>query len=208
MFTGIIEELGKITTILSDKITIECKKVLNETDLGDSIAVNGVCLTVVNITNNSFTADISPQTFNVTALGTLKINQIVNLERALTLNTRLGGHIVSGHIDSVGKIIDITKSNDFYNIVIEYDKKYTNNVVEKGSIAINGISLTVANCKDNFLTVAVIPHTFYMTALNQTKVGDNVNIEFDILSKYVEKILSSRDNNNITVNFLAENGFC
>ena len=169
MFTGIIEELGKITTILSDKITIECKKVLNETDLGDSIAVNGVCLTVVNITNNSFTADISPQTFNVTALGTLKINQIVNLERALT---------------------------------------YTNNVVEKGSIAINGISLTVANCKDNFLTVAVIPHTFYMTALNQTKVGDNVNIEFDILSKYVEKILSSRDNNNITVNFLAENGFC
>lgn len=207
MFTGIIEEIGVVKLISSDNITIFCTKVLEDTKSGDSISVNGVCLTVTKLTENSFSADVSPETLRVTSLSSLKNGSEVNLERALTLSSRLGGHIVSGHIDTVGKINKIVKLSEFYEISVSFDRKFSNYVVKKGSIAINGISLTVADCTEDIVTIAVIPHTFDMTVLKQLNTGDFVNIEFDVLAKYVEKKLSSSDNNNITVDFLVENGF-
>ena len=208
MFTGIIEEIGKVTSISTDKITINCSKILSDSKMGDSIAVNGVCLTITRMSNNSFTADISPETLKVTALSELKNGSSVNLERALTLSSRLGGHIVSGHIDTIGKISKISKLKDFYELTIDFDKSFGKYVVKKGSITINGISLTVAECGENFVTIAVIPHTYENTILKELAISSIVNIEFDILSKYVENFLSTSDNNsNITVNFLAENGF-
>ena len=207
MFTGIIEEIGTVRAISSDKITIDCSTVLQNTKLGDSIAVNGVCLTVTNLTAKNFTADISPETLKITSLSDLKTGSNVNLERALTLSSRLGGHIVTGHIDTVGNITKISKLNDFYEFTINFNKAFNKYVVKKGSITIDGISLTVADCGDNFVTIAVIPHTCNMTILNSLKSGDNVNIEFDILAKYVEKNLLSSNNNNITIDFLEQNGF-
>lgn len=208
MFTGIIEEIGTVSSISSDNITIKCSKVLSDSKLGDSIAVNGVCLTVTSVSENSFSADISPETMRITSLSDLKKGNNVNLERALQLSSRLGGHIVSGHIDTVGKVSKISKLSDFYEITVVFDKKYNHYIVKKGSISINGISLTIAECGDGFVTMAIIPHTYNSTVLNTLNTDSNVNIEFDILAKYVEKNLSSSDNSNITVDFLAENGFC
>ncbi|MCR5266704.1 MAG: riboflavin synthase [Cyanobacteria bacterium RUI128] len=208
MFTGIIEEIGTVSSVSSDKITIKCSKILSDSKLGDSISVNGVCLTATDIGDNYFSANISPETMRVTALSELKNGYKVNLERALQLSSRLGGHIVSGHIDTVGKISKISKLSDYYEITVSFDKKYNNYVVKKGSISINGISLTIAECGNGFITTAIIPHTYDSTVLNTLKTDSNVNIEFDILAKYIEKKLSSSDNSNITVDFLAENGFC
>ena len=140
-------------------------------------------------------------------LGELQKGDCVNLERALLLSNRLGGHIVSGHIDTVGSISNLSKNNDFYDLMINFDSKYKKYIVKKGSISINGISLTIAECGDNFVTIAVIPHTFENTALKMLNKGKNVNVEFDILAKYVEKNLLSADNSNITMNFLERNGF-
>ncbi|MCM1265211.1 MAG: riboflavin synthase [Candidatus Gastranaerophilales bacterium] len=207
MFTGIVEETGTITAISSNQITIKCNKVLEDTKIGDSIAVNGVCLTVTNITDNSFSADVSHETLKVTVLSELKTGNQVNLERALSLKDRLGGHIVSGHIDTIGKLLSITKQNEFYDIKIGFDKKYKKYTVNKGSITVNGISLTITSTGDNFVTITVIPHTFDYTALKHLKANDNVNLEFDILAKYVEKNLLSADNSNITMSFLERNGF-
>ena len=207
MFTGIIEELGKIESISPEKIVITCSKVLNGSVKGDSIAVNGVCLTITDISKNGFSADISPETFRVTNFSKLKKGTSVNLERALTLSTRLGGHIVSGHIDTTGTLSEISKLNEFFEIKVSFDKKFSKYIIKKGSVAVNGISLTIANCGDNFVTIAVIPHTYEMTGLKELKTGDNVNLEFDILAKNVEKNLLSRDNSNITIDFLTQNGF-
>ncbi len=209
MFTGIIEETGEIISTTAETVTIKCSKVLEDTKIGDSICVNGVCLTVTKLGSDYFTADVSPQTRKVTALSRVKKGDFVNLERALTLLSRLGGHIVSGHTDTVGKIIKISKMNDFYEVTVGFDKKFGKYVADRGSIAVDGISLTVASCKEDSATIAVIPHTFENTVLKYLKAWDDINIEFDILSKYVEKFLLTGDNNNnITVNFLAENGFC
>jgi len=207
MFTGIIEEIGTIQSINSHKITIKCTSVLQNSEIGCSISVNGVCLTAKKINNDSFTADISPETMNVTMLSELKAGDYVNLERALKFSDRMNGHIVQGHVDTTGKVISVTKSGDFYELKISFDKSFRKYVVKKGSIAINGISLTIAGCSDDFVTIAIIPHTFDMTALKHLKTGDNVNIEFDILAKYVEKNLLSADNSSITMNFLERNGF-
>lgn len=207
MFTGIIEETGVIQSITSNSISIQCEKVLENTKVGDSIAVNGVCLTVTQLKESSFLADVSPETFKVTMLGELQKGDCVNLERALLLSDRLGGHIVSGHIDTVGSISNLSKNNDFYDLMINFDSKYKKYIVKKGSISINGISLTIAECGDNFVTIAVIPHTFENTVLKMLNKGKNVNVEFDILAKYVEKNLLSADNSNITMNFLERNGF-
>ena len=207
MFTGIIEETGSVKAVSSNEITIECCKILEDCKLGDSISVNGVCLTVSNLSNTGFTADVSPETIRVTDLSGLKSGDAVNLERAMTLSARFGGHIVSGHIDTVGKIQKVSKLNDFYEISIGFDREFSKYIVKKGSIAVDGISLTIADCTDSIVTIAVIPHTYENTVLKARKSGDNVNIEFDILAKYVEKKLSSSDNNNITVDFLAEKGF-
>lgn len=207
MFTGIVEETGKIKAITDSSICISASKVLEDTKIGDSIAVNGVCLTVTDIRQNEFNADISQETLKVTALSELKNGSNVNLERALTLSSRLGGHIVSGHIDTVGKIYSISQEKEFYNISIEFPNEFKKYVVKKGSITINGISLTIAQENENIVTIAIIPHTYNNTVLKDLKTGSNVNIEFDILAKYVEKNLSTKNNSNISVDFLQRNGF-
>jgi len=212
MFTGIIEETGKIKTIKKGtngaEIEIECSKVLEGARIGDSIAVNGVCQTVTELFQSSFKARVSDETLSVTTFNNLKSAESVNLERALTLSSRLGGHIVSGHIDGVGKFVSKQKLSDFYNLTFELPEELQKYVVYKGSITINGISLTVAAINDNFVTVAIIPHTFENTNLKSLKEGDFINIETDILGKYVEKLLSAKDNKEgISMKFLLENGF-
>jgi riboflavin synthase len=208
MFTGIIEEVGKVLNITDKKIIISAQTVLNGTKIGDSIAVNGVCLTVTKVNTNSFDADISPETMKVTVFGNLKTGSAVNLERAMSADGRFGGHIVSGHIDGLGKVKSILKENDFYRISIELPAELAKYTVKKGSISINGISLTIADIKANIISVSVIPHTFKNTNLQNLRIGDFVNIETDILGKYVEKFLSTSDNRTgISMEFLMENGF-
>ena len=209
MFTGIIEETGKILTITEKIVVIEADVVLKDTKIGDSIAVNGVCLTVTDLKNNSFSADISPETYKITALKELKTNSIVNLERAMAADGRFGGHIVSGHVDSIAKIISIEKQSEFYNIKIELNDSSSKYVVKKGSITIDGISLTVAEIQNNIITLAIIPHTYENTNLKTHQKDDLVNIEVDIFAKYIEKFLSTGDNRSrIDMEFLQRNGFC
>ena len=209
MFTGIIEEVGKIKHFDRANIEIECTKVLDGTNIGDSIAINGVCETVTKLTSNAFIAKISPETFSVTTFKNLKNNDEVNLERALTLNSRIGGHIVSGHVDCCAKLVKIEQTEGFYNLTFDIPEKYSKYVIYKGSIAINGISLTVAEVVNRSVRVAIIPHTYRNTNLKNLKTDEEVNIETDIIGKYVEKILSARNNeeNHISMEFLAENGF-
>lgn len=209
MFTGIIEETGKILTITEKIVVIEADVVLKDTKIGDSIAVNGVCLTVTDLKNNSFSADISPETYKITALKELKTNSIVNLERAMAADGRFGGHIVSGHVDSIAKIISIEKQSEFYNIKIELNDSSSKYVVKKGSITIDGISLTVAEIQNNIISIAIIPHTYENTNLKTHQKDDLVNIEVDIFAKYIEKFLSTGDNRSrIDMEFLQRNGFC
>lgn len=208
MFTGIIEEVGKVQLIAGKNIEIGCSYILDGTGLGDSIAVNGVCLTVTNIGASFFNAEISPETMRVSNLGNLKIGDYVNLERAMPINGRLGGHIVSGHIDNVAKLIKIVKLNDFYEINIELKQTEEKYAVKKGSITVNGISLTIADINRNIIKILVIPHTYENTNLKTLKSGDYVNIEVDILAKYIEKFLSTSNNSSvIDLDFLRKNGF-
>ena len=203
MFTGIVEELGKIQRVTSDKVTVECKTVLHDTNLGDSIAVNGVCLTVTDLTSNSFMADVSSETQRVIA--PLKSGNFVNLERAMSANGRFGGHIVSGHIDGTGKFLGVNSNNEFQFELTSEISKY---VIKKGSITINGVSLTIADVEGNKIKLALIPHTLGNTNLQFLKTGDFVNIEVDMLAKYVEKFLSSSDNKSkVNMTLLQENGF-
>lgn len=209
MFTGIVEETGKIQTINSNGIEIVCEKVLEDTKIGDSIAVNGVCLTVSKLNKNSFLADVSPETFRVTAFEKLKSGMAVNLERALKADGRFGGHVVSGHVDGIAKVLAITNNKEFYNLELELTDEQSKYVVKKGSITVNGISLTVADISANCVSIAVIPHTYEFTNLSALKSGDYVNIECDIMAKYVEKFLSTRDNkSSVDMDFLQRNGFC
>ena len=208
MFTGIVEEIGQIQEISSNKLSIKCVKILDDVSLGDSIAVNGVCLTVKELLLNSFVADISPETMSVTALKYLKVGNFVNLERALKADGRFGGHIVSGHIDGLGKLLETKKNGSFYDIKFELDQNQEKYAVKKGSITINGISLTIADIQKNIIKLAIIPHTFDNTVLKYLKIGDYVNIEVDILAKYIEKFLSTSDNKTeISLEFLQEHGF-
>lgn len=214
MFTGIIEELGLVKSLIKKSsgadITIQCNKVLENTKIGDSIAINGCCQTVVEINEDTFKANVSEETLSVTNFSTLKPGDVVNLERALTPQTRMGGHIVQGHVDCAGKFIKKEQLNEFYNLYFEVPENQSRYIVKKGSIAVNGISLTVAGVDQNIFHAAVIPHTFENTNLKFLKTYDNVNIETDILGKYVEKLLSVSDNNSeskIDENFLKENGF-
>lgn len=212
MFTGIVEEIGIVKSLEfkanGAKIVIGCQKVVEDVKIGDSIAIDGVCQTVIAFNSSEFSAEISDETLKVTTLGNLKSGNAVNLERALTLSSRLGGHIVSGHVDCMGKFINIEKLSDFYNLQFEIPEEQEKYVVYKGSITINGVSLTVANIVDNIVSVAIIPHTYNNTSLKDLKLGQDVNIETDILGKYVEKFLSAKDNKKgISMNFLQENGF-
>ena len=207
MFTGIVEETGKVQTVTDRKIVIECNEVLENTKIGDSIAVNGVCLTVTEIGKNSFSADISPETFKVSCK--LKLGDIVNLECAMSANGRFGGHIVSGHVDGVATIVGLKNTGEFYDLQIKLANEEAKYVIRKGSITINGISLTIASVEDNLINIAIIPHTYENTCLKSLKMGDLVNIEVDILAKYIEKFLSKNDDRSkIDVDFLQRNGFC
>lgn len=209
MFTGIIEEVGKITSITQDSIKIECRQVLEDTKLGDSIAVNGVCLTVTKRNRDFFEADVSEETLKVTALSELKAGSEVNLERAMPANGRFGGHVVTGHVDGIGEIQSVEAKNGFYDIKIKLSPDNSKHAVKKGSISVNGVSLTVAEVKEDTMKIAIIPHTFEKTNLNKLKTGDFVNIETDIMAKYIEKFLSTSDNkSNIDFDFLQRNGFC
>lgn len=196
MFTGIVEEIGKIKSFNGEKLVVECKKVLENTQLGDSIAIDGCCQTVVDLTSNTFSTDVSPETLRI--IKGFKAGELVNLERALTPQSRMGGHIVQGHIDGVAKYLG--------KMSFEVPKELDKYIVYKGSITINGVSLTVAQNERNTFAVAIIPHTLENTNLKDLQVGDLVNIETDILGRYVEKFLSTKDN-NLTEDFLKENGF-
>lgn len=208
MFTGIIEEIGTVLSISNNSIRIQAETVLEDIKAGDSVAVNGVCLTATKINYNHFDADISPETMRVTAFKNINIGDLVNLERAMPANGRFGGHIVSGHVDGTGKILSVKRNNEFYDLSVETDKNNTKYIVKKGSVTVNGISLTVANINENIIQIAVIPHTFENTNLKHTKSGDLVNIETDILAKYIEKFLLTSDNKTgISLEFLQENGF-
>ncbi|SER43849.1 riboflavin synthase [Lachnobacterium bovis] len=194
MFTGIIEEIGKIKRITKNgnymKLEIECQTVLEDINLGDSIAVNGVCLTANRISEKSFTVDVMSETVKRTSLASLKTNSKVNLERAMPLNGRFGGHIVSGHIDGVGHISKMKKDGNAIWIYIEAPKNIIDLIVMKGSITIDGISLTVAYLDTTSFAVSIIPHTKDATTLVSKKLGEVVNLENDIIGKYIRSFLT------------------
>lgn len=216
MFTGIVEEKGTVKSLskntLPAKIQIECSRVLEGSITGDSIAVNGVCLTATELTGNTFTADIMNETLERSSLGALKPGSHVNLERAAALNTRLGGHIVSGHIDGTGKISRIEEIENTFWYTISCSDRLLKFIIEKGSIAIDGISLTVARVNPGNFQVSIIPHTLKETTLMEKKTGDIVNLENDVIGKYVDRLLhfegkEEKNESRITEAFLLENGF-
>ena len=217
MFTGIVEEIGQVAEIKKSKdwaeLKIKAEKVLEDVSLGDSIAVNGVCLTVTTFGKGFFTADVMHETLNRSSLSLLTKGSSVNLERAMAANGRFGGHIVSGHIDGTGVITDIKKDAIATWVTIEAGESIMRLIVEKGSIAIDGISLTVAEVTDKYFKVSLIPHTGSNTTLLQKKIGEKVNLENDIIGKYVERLMSfskaedTKQKSNITMDFLAKHGF-
>lgn len=215
MFTGIVEEVGKIKAIKKGKnsarLVINAKKVLEDVKLGDSIAVNGVCLTVTEFSNSEFGVDVMHESLKKSSLSTLKNDSSVNLERAMLLNGRFGGHIVSGHIDGTGEIINIKNDDNAIWYTISAKDKIMKYIIEKGSITIDGISLTVANLSESDFSVSIIPHTQEETILKTKKIGDIVNLENDCIAKYVEKLLNFKEKSevkkDITMDFLLENGF-
>ncbi|KGR89966.1 riboflavin synthase subunit alpha [Ureibacillus massiliensis 4400831 = CIP 108448 = CCUG 49529] len=212
MFTGIIEELGRVTALKKDDVSMElslqCSKILSDANLGDSVSVNGVCLTITNFTKNEMTVDVMPETVKATNIHKLKIGDYVNLERAMLANGRFGGHIVAGHVDGVGIIRSIKPVANAVYIEIEAPKELTENCIPKGSITVDGTSLTLFKVSEKSLTISLIPHTFKETVLGIKKVGDQVNIETDLLGKYVLHHLGNIDKkSNITIDFLRKNGF-
>ncbi|MET0754464.1 MAG: riboflavin synthase [Pyrinomonadaceae bacterium] len=193
MFTGIIEELGKIAAFEKRgdgaRIKISAQIVTKNTQEGDSIAVSGVCLTALDINPDSFAADVSGETLDKSTLGNLKIGSGVNLERAVTAQTRLGGHIVQGHVDARGKFVSATQSGDFWTVRIGFPTEIGQYLVYKGSISVEGISLTIANLAADYFEIAVIPKTWELTNLSSLTSGDAVNLEADVIAKYVERIM-------------------
>ncbi|MEW9096577.1 MAG: riboflavin synthase [Clostridiaceae bacterium] len=217
MFTGIVEEIGKVKGIKkgqqSASITIQSLKAIEDVKLGDSICTNGVCLTVTAFTKEDFTVDVMPETMRKSNLKDLSIGSHVNLERALKVSDRLGGHIVSGHIDGRGKIRGFKKEDNAIWITVEAPVEILKYVIYKGSITIDGVSLTVAHVDNSEFKVSIIPHTGEETILLMKRLGDEVNLECDIISKYVEKLVNfnneskNHDESSINLNYLSENGF-
>ena len=203
MFTGIIEDIGTIKSISASQVTVETK--LGGIAKGDSIAVNGVCLTATALSAGVFTADYSSQTDEITMLSSLKTSDKVNLERALQLSSRLGGHIVTGHVDGTGVIRRIEKLERFYRVTVSLKAECAKCCVDKGSIAVDGISLTIAKVAGYDIEMFIIPETFNNTVLQFKKSGAKVNIETDILAKYVEKFTKNKD--GLTLDMLKGNGF-
>lgn len=212
MFTGIIEEVGKVEEISKQgrtlKLRIKARKILNDLKVGDSININGACQTIIETDGDSFTVEAVEETLRKTNLGQLKTDDLVNLERALRFSDRLGGHLVTGHVDCVGKIKSIAKKNGSFLYEFELPEKFMGYLVEKGSVAIDGISLTVVNVLKGSFTISIIPFTLENTTLGTKKVGDLVNVETDLIGKYVERILASKkDKFEITEEWLKEKGW-
>ena len=216
MFTGIIEEIGTVKAMVpgtvSYKLTVSADKVLAGTKVGDSIATNGICLTVTGIHGSSFDADVMAETVRRTNFASLHTGSRVNLERALTLSSRLGGHIVSGHIDGTGTITAMQREDNAVWVTVAAGESLLRYMIEKGSIAIDGVSLTIAYVDDSVFKVSVIPHTGEETILLKKKPGDTVNLECDLIGKYVEKLLTHQvktpeKKSSLSMSFLAENGF-
>lgn len=216
MFTGIIEEKGVIKSILrgrnSSRLVVQGNKIFNQIHLGDSVAVNGVCLTVCSFSGNTFEADVMGETLSRSSLGDLKQGSEVNLERAMAADGRFGGHIVSGHIDGTGTIVSMIPDEIATWIKISTSSEIMKYIVEKGSIAIDGVSLTVATVGNDNFQVSLIPHTGKETTLLSKKSGDIVNLENDIIGKYIEKFLTIQNSNkkeesHISLEFLQKNGF-
>ena len=199
MFTGIVEEVGIVQLVdrlpQSARIEIEAKKTLENSKIGDSIAVNGACLTVTNLTVDRFNADISAETLRLTNLGNLKVGSLVNLERSVRLVDRVNGHLVQGHVDQIGECVNISDENGSWIFTFKYEKPDTGTVIHKGSIAINGVSLTISSSKLNELSVAVIPYTYENTTFGKIAVGNIVNIEFDVLGKYMLELKNEQKMN-------------
>lgn len=215
MFTGLVEEIGRISTIKksikSAEITIAAQKVLDHVLIGDSIATNGVCLTVTRFTSTGFTVDVMAETMRRSNLDLLKVGDEVNLERALRVGDRLGGHIVSGHIDGMGTISHFTPEDNAIWCTINTSPDILKYIIHKGSIAIDGVSLTVAMVDDTQFKVSIIPHTKQVTTLLRKKPNDHVNLECDMIGKYVEKLVSyqgaKKEKKDISMDFLSQNGF-
>lgn len=195
MFTGIIEEVGRVKSIKpganSFTLEVQAEKVLEGTKVGDSIATNGVCLTVTSLSPTAFTADVMPETVRRTSLSELKAGSLVNLERALTLSSRLGGHLVSGHIDGTGRVRHIRQDDIAIWVTVECSHQLMRYIIEKGSVTIQGVSLTVARVDEGCFAVSLIPHTQMVTTLHTLQVGSLVNLENDVIAKYVEKLLGA-----------------
>lgn len=211
MFTGIIEEKGMISrierTARKTRLTIRAENILSDVHLGDSIAVNGICLTVIRYEETTFTVDVMEETWRRTALGNLQPGKTVNLERAMAANGRFGGHLVSGHIDGVGVIREIRQEGNGVWYRISAEKNILDIIVEKGSIAIDGISLTVAKVSPQDFSVSVIPHTLAQTTLQERKTGESVNLENDMIGKYLWKFCQTEQQRGISGEFLARHGF-
>lgn len=214
MFTGIIEEVGRVAAIAAKgeqrRVTISCARVLPEIKIGDSVSVSGVCLTAVEITEESFGADLAQETWRRTSFARLKKRALVNLELPMRASGRFDGHVVQGHVDGVGTVISfvpVAGGND-YELLINVPSELTRYIVGKGSLAIEGISLTVAAIDGTQVTVAIIPHTAEVTNLSSLKVGDPVNLEVDVVAKYVEKMMAgAKTGSSITVEKLVRAGF-
>jgi riboflavin synthase len=193
VFTGLVEEVGKVKELRKfskgTRLKVGCRKVLEDAKVGDSVAVNGVCLTVVEVERESLSFDVSYETLRRSSLSLLKAGEAVNLERALKIGDRLGGHILQGHVDAITKITGIKREGEGYRFTFKIPKGFEHLLVEKGSVGVDGISLTVAELFKEEFSVAVIPHTYENTNLKFKRAGDLVNLEFDVLGKYVERML-------------------
>ena len=206
MFTGIVEEIGIVRGLSPGRLTVEAAKVLEDTKLGDSLAINGACLTVIAISRGSFSVEVMPETIRRTNLGSLHYGDLVNLERAILAEGRFGGHFVQGHVDDVGKILSLQPEEEAFIVRISAPAHLMPYIVNKGFIAVDGVSLTVIGYDDFSFSVSLVTYTREYTTLGKSKPGDMVNLEVDIIAKYVER-LKQRDEHGVTLDFLEEHGF-
>lgn len=211
MFTGIIQEKGKIKNIKKSSgktaFVIELSKLIDNLEIGGSVACNGACLTVINLDQNTFEVEAIPETLKLTNLGSLKIGSFLNLEPPLRLKDELSGHIVLGHVDGMGEVLNIKSEGDSILMTIKFPNNLGKYIAHKGSITIDGISLTIAKVRDKYFTVALIPHTLGVTTLSDRKIGDMVNLEVDVVARYLEKLVGGRDDTGVKLLNLKDKGF-